>query len=248
VFDVQISYYEVNKLWSTGMSTFIEEYIEIENDLRNHHKRGQLIAQLLARHPDIGHTSFADLLTMLDQLKHSPAKIRFPLFAQLIYLVLEREIEAENWEAMLVMLQNTELLERYASMQKTSKIALIDRYLQHDPNNREALIQKAAWQADILYFALHELPRGVIDGWNGATAEGCLGLLDFLEEYQSVCQQLQLDRSNAINYYAMHFHGYRDYLLHRHLYKNYKDYIQQHNLELAETQNYDYVRSKSRKT
>jgi hypothetical protein len=105
---------------------------------------------------------FADLLTMLDQLKHSLAKIRFPLFAQLIYPVLEREIEAENLQAILVMLQDTELLDRYTAMQKTSKIALINRYLQHDPNNREALIQKAAFQADILSFSLHELPQGVI--------------------------------------------------------------------------------------
>jgi hypothetical protein len=71
--------------------------------------------------------------------------------------------------------------------------------------------------------------------------DGCKKLLDILEEYTSTCQKLQIDRDADIRYYAMHFQGYQDYLLHRDLYKNYLDYIQQHDLELREMRNYYYA-------
>src|ERR1019366_7932174 len=81
------------------MQTFIEEYIEIKSNPRKYRKRSQLLAQLLARYPDIAQTSFGDLVIMLDQLKQSQAKIRMPLFAQVIYPVLEREIASDNLQA-----------------------------------------------------------------------------------------------------------------------------------------------------
>src|SRR5450432_32669 len=107
-------------LWkqeSMSMQTFIEEYIEIENNPRNHRKRSQLMAQLLARYPDIGQTSFEDLVIILDQLKSSQATIRMPLFAQLVYPVLEREIASDNLRAIRVLLQFTTLLNNYNIMQ-----------------------------------------------------------------------------------------------------------------------------------
>ncbi len=43
------------------MQTLIEEYIEIENNPRHHRERSRLIAQLLARYPDIAQTSLDHL-------------------------------------------------------------------------------------------------------------------------------------------------------------------------------------------
>lgn len=227
------------------MQTFIQEYIEIENNPSSHRKRSQLIAQLLARYPDIGQISFDDLLTMLDQLKRNRVTICMPLFAQLMYPVLNREIESGNQQAIKVLLQHTTVLTRYQVMLKISdeysEKALIQRYLSHDPDDREVLLRKEALLHASLYDALHELPHGVLNGRDGASAEECLELLDLLEEYTSTCQKLRIDRSADIRYYAVHFQGYRDYLLHRHLYTNYLDYIHQHNLELRQMRNYSYA-------
>jgi hypothetical protein len=218
------------------MQTFIEEYIEIENNPRNHRKRSHLMAQLLARYPDIEQTSFEDLVIILDQLKRSQATIRMPLFAQLVYPVLEREIASDNLQAIRVLLQYTTLLNNYNIMKKLydgySAGALVRRYLQHEPDNYEMLMKKEALLFNDLYFSVHELPHGVLYGMDGATLDGCKELIDLLEEYKSTCQKLQIDRNADICYYEMHFQGYLDYLHHRHLYKGYRDYIHQHNLEV----------------
>ncbi len=227
------------------MQTFLEEYIEIENNPRNHRKKSQLMAQLLARYPDIGQTSFEDLVIILDQLKSSQTKIRMPLFAQLIYPVLEREIASDNLQAIPVLLQYTALLNNYNIMKKFydgySAGALVKRYLQHEPDNHEMLMKKEALLFNDLYFAVHELPHGVLYGMNGATLDGCKELIGLLEEYKNTCQKLQVDRNADICYYEMHFQGYQDYLLHRDLYKNYLDYIYQNHLELRKAQIYYFA-------
>jgi hypothetical protein len=116
--------------------------------------------------------------------------------------------------------------------------ALIERYLQRDPENYDMLLRKEVFLSKMVHYALHELPHGFLYGINGATAEQRGELLNLLEDYTRICQTLQLDRSATIRYAAMHFQGYQDYLLHRQLYKNYLDYIHQHRLELREMQPY----------
>jgi hypothetical protein len=227
------------------MQTFIEEYIEIENNPKYHRERSRLIAQLLAKYHDMAQTPFDELLIILDQLKLSQATIRMPLFAQLVYPVLEREITSDNLQAIYVMLQYTPLLNRYNMMQKISngyfEGALIQRYLQQKPDDHEVLMKKKALLLNTLYYALHELPHGVLYGNRGATVDECKKLLDILEEYTSTCQKLHIDRDADIRYYAMHLRSYQDYLLHRHRYNNYLDYIHQHDLELPKMQNYYYT-------
>jgi hypothetical protein len=227
------------------MQTFIEEYIEIENNPRNHRKKSQLMAQLPARYPAIEQTSFEDLVIILDQLKSSQATIRMPLFAQLVYPVLEREIASDNLQAIRVLLQYTTLLNNYNSMKKLydgySAGALVRRYLQHEPDNHEMLMKKEALLFNDLYYAVHELPHGVLYGMSGATLDGCKELIGLLEEYKITCQKLQIDRNADIGYYNMHFQGYLDYLLHSHLYKGYRDYIHQHNLEVRGTKIYYFT-------
>ncbi len=222
------------------MQPFLEAYLEIENTPRNHRTRSHLLAQLLARFPNMGQIAFEDLLLLLERLEQSQVKIRMPLFAQVIYPVLQREIKSGNLQAVSVLLQYTVCLYNYNRMHHLqdgySEGALIKRYLQRDPENHDILLRKEAFLAKMVHYALHELPQGVLYGINGATAEQCGELLNLLEDYTRTCQTLQLDRSATIRYAAMHFQGYQDYLLHRQLYKNYLDYIHQHHLELPKGQ------------
>lgn len=218
------------------IQTFIKEYIEIEKHPRDHRTRNQLMAQLLVRYSDVEQTSFDDLLILLDQLKDSQTTIRMPLFAALVYPVLEREIESENPKAMFILMQHTNLLYKYAIKQKKqdgySERALIKRYLSIVPDDRNVLLRQIKLLSLDLEYALHELPTGVLYDRDATTPDDCLELLHILEEYVSTCQKLQIDCSADRRYYAMHFQGYRNYLLHRSLYNNYLDYIQQHRLML----------------
>ncbi|GCE20893.1 hypothetical protein [Dictyobacter kobayashii] len=226
-----------------NVQAFTKEYSEIENNPRYHHRRTRLLAELLDRYPNLEQISFDDLLLILDQLKSNKAQIRVPLFARLIYPVLAREIESGNMQAIKVLVQYPQLLSEYNSLKKThlsgyNAEALVNRYLQYDPEDREMLLKREAYLNNYLYYTLHELPLGVLSGRDGATPEECQKLLTLLEKYKMTCQKLQIDREADIQYYFVHFHGYRDYLLHQHLYKNYLDYIQQHQLELRTTRNY----------
>lgn len=173
---------------------------------------------------------------LLDQLKRSQATIRMTLFAALVYPVLEREIELENPQAMLILLQHLDLFHKYTIRQKRqegyTERTLIKRYLSLVPDDRNMLLRQRAILSLDLEYAVHELPTGILNGIDGATPDGCLELLHLLEEYTSTCQQLRIDCSADSRYYAMHFQGYQDYLLHRHLYNNYLDYIHQHHLAL----------------
>lgn len=224
------------------MQTFLDEYIEIEHHSKYHREQSQLLAQLLARHPNLQALSFADLLLLLEQLERHQTTIRLPLFAQVLYPVLKREIESGNMAALKVLLRYAPLLNRYYAMSKfsdgESEWTLVERYLQYDPDDSEVLQHKEALLRSFLRYSIHELPHGVLYDQNGANAEQCLELLDLLEDYTRTCQKLRLDHSADIHYYTTHFQGYRDYLLHRALYTNYLDYIQQHHLEFRQAQNY----------
>jgi hypothetical protein len=214
---------------------FLKEYIELEKYPREHRTRNQLLTQLFARYPGLEQTSFEDLLLLLDQLKDSQVSLCMPLFTALVYPVLKREIETENPQAMLLLIHHFDLLLKYAIRQKKqpdySERALIKRYLVAVPDDRHMLRQQLRFLALDLEYALHELPAGVLFGPDAATPDECLELLGMLDEYVDICQKLQIDFSeDKRRDSAMHFQGYRDYLLHSSLYNSYLDYIQHHHL------------------
>jgi hypothetical protein len=104
------------------MQPFLEAYLEIENTPRNHRTRSHLLAQLLARFPNMGQIAFEDLLLLLEHLEQSQVKIRMPLFAQVIYPVLQREIESGNLQAMSVLLQYPRIAQRDAILKRTRRV------------------------------------------------------------------------------------------------------------------------------
>ncbi len=107
---------------------------------------------------------------------------------------------------------------------------LLKSALRRDPSDdlaRQALIRRYAWLFD---YSLHELPSGVLYGWDGATVEQCAELLSDLAQ-----MRLLLTIDNLTNQYQdrltrwqFHFSGYADYLQHRGSYQNYADYIARH--------------------
>lgn len=56
----------------------------------------------------------------------------------------------------------------------------------------------AYWRArDRLTYAMHELPAGVLDGAEGASADGCAEMLRGLEACEQSCGRLGLDDHRA---------------------------------------------------
>jgi len=76
-------------------------------------------------------------------------------------------------------------------------------------HDREAYRHAMGWLTD----AVHELPAGVLDGADGATAEACEEMLVELEEFRSLCLRLGLeDHLNFIEQCRWHFEHYPHYL------------------------------------
>ncbi len=102
--------------------------------------------------------------------------------------------------------------------------------LRHDPGNQKARTRLIRVLASQLDYALHELPAGVLFGWNGATIEECREWLDSLENFRELVEKQGEGEkyAEAMHRWEFHFRGYADYLTHREQYRNYADYIDRH--------------------
>lgn len=96
-----------------------------------------------------------------------------------------------------------------------------------DTRTREMLLRHLR---DSFEYAVHEVPDGVLYGFDGATVAECheweedLALFREVAEAHSVAAQYEV----AMQKWAFHFHGYADYLTHRADYGNYATYIKRH--------------------
>ena len=109
-------------------------------------------------------------------------------------------------------------------------MVLLTEAYQRDPGNvlaQDALIQYYAQQ---FAYAVHEVPIGVLHGFDGATVAECQEWLDDLALFREVVQRRGVAQKyeTAMRYWDFHFRGYADYITHRAQYQNYADYIDQH--------------------
>jgi hypothetical protein len=89
--------------------------------------------------------------------------------------------------------------------------------------------------AKYLSHTLHELPAGVLYGMDGATASECDELQSGLEDFRGLATA-----EGCVEMYAelladcgLHFKAYKSYLLERHLYKGYSDFLEQRGLGVS---------------
>jgi len=96
-----------------------------------------------------------------------------------------------------------------------------------DARTRELLLRLLQ---DDFEYAIHEVPTGVLYGFDGATVAEChewekdLALFREVAEVHGVTAQYKA----AMHKWAFHFHGYANYLTHRAEYENYATYIERH--------------------
>jgi hypothetical protein len=79
---------------------------------------------------------------------------------------------------------------------------------------------------DWLAYTVHELPRGVLGGPNGATPDQCTEMLEGLEEFVRLCSRLGLaDHEEFIDGCRWHFEHYAHYLGRRRHFVDYATYV-----------------------
>jgi hypothetical protein len=144
--------------------------------------------------------------------------VRFPLFRRALLPALTEGLTAREhgparWLASFDQLLNHVMGELPAELRSAE--ALLKEALRVDPNDHRArrmLVERVAWY---LEYTLHELPRGVLFGNDGATADECGELVELLGEFRKDAERLG-DTSRYVELIAdcdLHFRAYREYLV-----------------------------------
>ncbi len=162
--------------------------------------------------------------------------LREPLFAGIIgpFLVSARQQGEENAERWIVHFHpnfsNMPPSRRLIEVPYLSPMDLLREALQRDPDDARTQDQLIQTLAGHFAYAVHEVPSGVLYGFDGATVAECgeweadLVLFRELVQKRQVVEKYEV----AMRYWGFHFHGYADYLTHREQYQNYADYIGRH--------------------
>jgi hypothetical protein len=178
----------------------------------------------------------AEQCTLVTSRADAPP-IREPLFERIFLPVLveafrDRRPNAAWWLAHFAL--------RIAGQPRYAKhfdVATEDWFLraalEHDSNDRRARNRLVRIREEGFRNALHELPAGVLDGHNGADANGCEELLEDLVAFEKLASPVTPQQLVFIGFCREHFLGYKDYLENRGKYPGYQAYMQQHGLKRA---------------
>jgi hypothetical protein len=112
-------------------------------------------------------------------------------------------------------------------LEEQSEVALLQVAIRADPDDTRSQRNLLAAWAEQLSFSLHEIPSGVLYDINGATADQCLELQVWIEEFASLAAKLQEMSKylHLIEAGRYHFREYRNYLLSRGNSENYANYL-----------------------
>lgn len=77
-----------------------------------------------------------------------------------------------------------------------------------------------------LRYAVHELPAGILDGPDGATAKQCAELMETVNEFERLCRGLGHNHDAFIKGCRWHFEHYAHYLGRRRHFGSYQQYVQ----------------------
>ncbi|MCU0880260.1 MAG: hypothetical protein MUF06_21010 [Pirellulaceae bacterium] len=159
--------------------------------------------------------------------------IRMPLFRRVLFPALSEAVRqqvpgAARWLAGLAQHLYrardcwVQLPENWQTERGLLKLAL-----QHDPADELSRTKLVHVQARHLAFSLHEVPRGVLYGMNGATIEQCQELELWLAEFRQLTLEAGLSDEYAplIDECAFHFAHYQRYLAERDSHRSYEQYL-----------------------
>ena len=93
------------------------------------------------------------------------------------------------------------------------------------PASGKALEARYRRLSDLLQYAVHELPAGVLHGADGANAKQCAEWMADLNEFDRICTAMRRDHRAFIEGCRWHFEHYPHYLGRRRHFVDYETYI-----------------------
>jgi hypothetical protein len=162
--------------------------------------------------------------------------IRRPLFERAVFPALLAGYQARlpgsaRWLAGLFdHLRRSPQCHEQLQPDEATELGLLQAAIRHDPTDRRSRLRVIDQVAYRLRFAIHEVPRGVLFGMDGALPEQCEELQAELEEFCQLVDQegMQERYAELVRACRLHFRAYRDYLLHRDNYESYAVYLSEH--------------------
>lgn len=114
---------------------------------------------------------------------------------------------------------------------KYSAFQLADTVLENDPDNEDALKVKYFLWKEILWYSIHEIPDGVLNGMNGADISDIPNMLNSVDRFQSISNKLKIDNDKTLIEDCRKFYvAYREYLQQVDKYVDFEDYLNKNSI------------------
>jgi hypothetical protein len=165
--------------------------------------------------------------------EHEDIPVRLPLFRSVIFPALHAGLEksipgSARWLAGFAQLlyKSPACSEQLPEIQR-SEYGLLLRATQDDSTDARAKKRLLTIMRSRFDYVLHELPSGVLYGYDGATIKQCDELMEQLSDYERLARELGSEDADTELIAEARFHipAYRQYLSERGRYTSYEQYL-----------------------
>jgi hypothetical protein len=170
-------------------------------------------------------------MRVVDEREDIP--VRLPLFRSVIFPALRLGLEKSTpgcarWLAGFAqLLYHSQSCTDQLPENQRSEYGLLLRAVHDDPGDMAAKRRLLALMRSRFDYVLHELPSGVLYGYDGATIEQCDELMEQLSDYELLAKELGGEAADLELIAEARFHvpSYRQYLSEHGHYASYEEYL-----------------------
>lgn len=175
-------------------------------------------------------------MEVIQTLGERKTPVRFPLFQAVLFPALFIELESGSGAAARMLAGFSQLLHECGECRAKlpehmrTEHGLILEAVRRDRSDLAARLRLREIFRDRFRYALHELPAGVLYGYDGATPEQCDELMDELQDYERLCAEIGAEDSDTGLMQDSRFHilAYKDFIKNRNSQDSFADYLDSH--------------------
>ena len=125
---------------------------------------------------------------------------------------------------------------------KYQPFQLADMLLDYEPDNVDALRYKYNALKYFLEFSIHEMPSGVLNGYDGASVSDIPAMIEDTNEFERISRKLNMPIcENLVEDCRRYYKAYGDYLQNLDRYGTFEDYLHSNKIAYhSYTSRYDY--------
>lgn len=200
------------------------------------------IASLLAQHESVWQTwAIALSEEVMNHQRRIP--VRMPLFRFVIFPALHSWLIGGSGAAARLLagfsqsLYNSHHCLNQLPRELQTEYGLLLEAIKRDSSDLRSKCRLRPIFRNRFHYVLHELPSGVLFGWDAATDEECCELLEKLAQYSKLCEEIGWEDYDRVLIAdaSFYIHAYRDYLIHEEAYASFADYIEAHGRNKEQT-------------